>query len=70
MSDEVKIIGKPEVTDKVGVSYQTLWTWMRDDKFPRSRELGGGKVGWILSEVDEWILNRPKVQLKKNDKVA
>ncbi len=69
MVDEIKILMKPEVTDKIGVSYQTLWVWMQEGKFPRSRELVNGKVGWIAKEVDDWILSRPVVRLKK-DKVA
>jgi predicted DNA-binding transcriptional regulator AlpA len=69
VTDEIKFIMKPEVTNKVGVSYQTLWTWMQQGKFPRSRELAGGKIGWVLSEVNEWILNRPVVRLKDDPPV-
>ncbi len=69
MADEIKIIMKPEVTDKIGVSHQTLWTWMQEGKFPRSRELANGKVGWIASEVMSGSLSRPVVRLKR-DKVA
>jgi predicted DNA-binding transcriptional regulator AlpA len=36
-----RIVSKPEVLDRVGVTYPTIWTWMREGKFPRSRELGG-----------------------------
>ncbi len=36
-----RLISKLQVLDRVGVSYPTLWQWMRQGKFPRSRELGG-----------------------------
>ena len=59
-----RLISKPEVLDRVGVTYPTIWTWMRNGKFPRSRELGGGKAAWVESEVDAWIKNRPIIPLK------
>lgn len=57
-ANQVRLISKPEVLDRVGVSYPTLWLWMREGKFPRSRELGG-KSAWIESEINSWITNRP-----------
>jgi prophage regulatory protein len=62
-ANQVRLISKPEVLDRVGVTYPTLWTWMRAGKFPRSRELGG-KAAWIESEINEWIANRPVRRLK------
>ena len=59
-----RFLSKAEVLEKVGVSYQTLHTWMCANKFPRSRELGDNRVGWLASEVNAWILSRPKRRLK------
>ena len=67
-ADAIRLISKPEVLDRVGVTYPTLWAWMRAGKFPRSRELGG-KAAWIESEVEEWIAALP-VRRLKGDKVA
>ena len=53
-----RIVSKPEVLDRVGVTYPTIWLWMREGKFPRSRELGG-KSCWLESEIEDWILSRP-----------
>lgn len=63
-----RLISKPEVLERVGVTYPTIWAWMRQGKFPRSRELGG-KIAWIESEVNEWIANRPVRRLKGDAKV-
>jgi predicted DNA-binding transcriptional regulator AlpA len=63
----VRFLSKYEVIDRVGVSYPTIWFWMRGGKFPRSRELGG-KAAWIESEIDAWIVSRPTKRLK-GDKV-
>jgi predicted DNA-binding transcriptional regulator AlpA len=60
-----RLLSKSEVLEIVGVSYATLWGWMRADppKFPRSREVGG-KSMWFSSEVDDWLDALPKRRLK------
>ena len=61
--DDARLLSKVEVLDRVGVTYPTIWTWMREGRFPRSREVGG-KTFWIASEIDAWIKALPTVQLK------
>jgi prophage regulatory protein len=58
-----RFIGKTEVLNRVGASYPTIWQWMREGKFPRSRELGG-RSAWIESEIETWIKGRPIRRLK------
>ena len=58
-----RLISKPEVLDRVGVTFPTLWAWMRAGVFPRSRDLGG-RACWLESEIDAWIENRPIRRLK------
>lgn len=62
----VRLISKPEVLDRVGVTFPTIWKWMREGKFPRSRELGG-KSCWIKSEVEAWINALPTRRLKGDE---
>jgi predicted DNA-binding transcriptional regulator AlpA len=59
----IRLISKPEVLDRVGVTYPTLWSWMREGKFPRSRQLGG-KAAWVESEIEAWITALPVRRLK------
>jgi predicted DNA-binding transcriptional regulator AlpA len=63
---QVRLISKPEVLDRVGVTYPTLWSWMREGKFPRARELGG-KAAWVGSEIERWIVALPTRRLKGDD---
>lgn len=58
-----RLIDKAEVLRRVPVTYVTLWTWMQEDKFPRSRNIGG-KSAWLEHEIEAWIKARPKVPLK------
>jgi predicted DNA-binding transcriptional regulator AlpA len=63
MSKEIRLLSKPEVLDRTGVTYPTIWAWMRDGTFPRSRVLGG-KSCWLESEINDWITNLPVRKLK------
>jgi prophage regulatory protein len=58
-----RLLSKLEVLDRVGVTYGTLWSWMQQGKFPRSRQLGG-KAAWLESEIEGWINNLPTRRLK------
>ena len=64
-----KLISKRELLQIVPLSYPSIWNRMRRGEFPRSIKLDdtGAKVAWILSEVEEWIASRPRVQLKPPD---
>ena len=64
-----RLVRKREVLERVGVTFPTLWVWMRRGEFPRARELGAGKLCWLESELTEWMKNRP-TRTYKGDEVA
>jgi prophage regulatory protein len=53
-----KFLRKQDLRAKVPVSYPTIWRWEKAGKFPARRRLGPNIVGWLESEVDEWIASR------------
>jgi prophage regulatory protein len=59
-----RFIYRNELLARVGVTYTSIWLWVRDGKFPAPRELGGGhqrgRLAWLESEIDEWMNSRPK----------
>ncbi len=59
----MRLIYKPELLDRVGLSYCTIWTMMRDGRFPRSRVVGG-KIAWYESDIDRWLEQLPVRRLK------
>jgi prophage regulatory protein len=59
-----KVLRLPKVIDITGVPRSGIYARMADGKFPKSIRLGARAVGWIESEVDEWILDRIKQSRK------
>ena len=60
----LRLLMKPEVLLIAGgVSYVTLWSWMRAGTFPRSRVVGG-KSMWRSDEVQAWLDALPVRPLK------
>jgi predicted DNA-binding transcriptional regulator AlpA len=65
----LRLLTKPEVRRIAGgVSYVTLWSWMRAGRFPRSRVVGG-KSMWLSSEIDAWLADLPVRALKGDPEV-
>jgi predicted DNA-binding transcriptional regulator AlpA len=58
-----RLLSKHDVVAITGLSFPTLWAWMRDGKFPRSRVVGGRSM-WLYSEIHAWVAALPVRQLK------
>ena len=48
----------PEVQARTGLSRSTIYVRLDQGRFPRPVSLGSRAVGWIESELDEWIRER------------
>ena len=53
-----KVIKLPAVMKISAGSRASIYKWMAEDKFPKSISLGGRAVGWVESEVFEWVNQR------------
>jgi prophage regulatory protein len=53
-----RIIRKPELFEKIGLSDATIWRMERAGRFPKRVQLGGNSVGWLESEISQWISDR------------
>ena len=58
MSQEEMILREPEVRRITGLSRSTRWRMIRSRKFPAPVLLGASAVGWIKSEIQQWIQDR------------
>ena len=52
------ILRLPEVKARTGLSRSTIYLRMSEGTFPQSISLGPRNVGWVASEIDEWISDR------------
>ncbi len=50
-----KILRLPNVLDRTGLSRSTVYQRVTEGRFPRPVSLGARAVGWIETEVEEWI---------------
>jgi len=50
-----RVLRKRDMRDKLGLSDVTVWRMERDGNFPKRINIGPNSVGWIESEVDDWI---------------
>ena len=51
-----KILRLKDVLETTGLARATVYKMMTDSSFPKSIALGERSVGWLESEVQEWIL--------------
>jgi len=51
-----KILRLPEVKSRTGLSRSTIYLRITKGQFPSSISLGDRAVGWIETEVNEWIV--------------
>jgi len=57
---EERVLRKPEVIGRSGMSGTTIWRLEKSGKFPRRVKLGGAAVGWMASEFESWLAERTK----------
>ena len=60
LKDTETIIRLPTVIRLTGLSRSSIYRKMDDGDFPSSVNLGARAIGWLLSEVLEWIRSRPR----------
>jgi predicted DNA-binding transcriptional regulator AlpA len=64
----VRLLSKAEILAITGVTFPTVWAWMRAGTFPRSRVVGG-KSMWLSSEIEQWLMELPLRALKGDAEV-
>lgn len=54
----MRILRLKNVLDITGLARSTIYAYIEKGFFPKPVSLGERSVGWLESEVDEWILAR------------
>ena len=63
----IKIIRVKQLCEILSVSRSTLWRMEKDGHLPPRRQFAKRSVGWIESELNDWLESRPFTQAKDQD---
>ena len=58
---DLAILRLPQVEQRTGLSRSTLYQYMKDGYFPKPVPLGPRAVGWLESDVSDWIATRVRM---------
>jgi prophage regulatory protein len=53
-----RILRLPEVKSATGLSRSTIYSQMADGIFPKPISLGARAVGWVNSDIEQWLDSR------------
>jgi len=53
-----RILRKPEVLERTGLSGTTLWREVKAERFPSPVQLSPHRIGWFESSVNAWMDKR------------
>ncbi len=57
-----EVLKLPAVQAKTQLSRSSVYRLEAEGKFPKRIHLGAGhSVGWYAHEIEEWLVNRPRV---------
>ena len=62
--NNARILRLPQVKAATGLSRSTIYAKVKAGEFPRYIALGVRSVGWLESEIQEWIDERVKASRK------
>lgn len=54
----LKILRLPDVMERTGLPKSTVYLRISEGTFPTSIALGYRTVGWLESDIEDWISNR------------
>jgi len=57
---ELAILRCPQVQKRTGLSRSTLYQYIKVGGFPKPVQLGLRAVGWLESDISDWIATRVK----------
>jgi len=53
-----RLIRLPEVKSMTGLGRSSIYTYMKEGKFPQSVQITERTIGWNETEIQDWITQR------------
>ena len=66
ISREPNILRRHQVQQRTGLSRSTLYQYIKEGGFPAPVQLGPRAVGWLESDISDWITARVKLARQGN----
>jgi len=60
MNNKTQILKRSEVEKRYGLSRSTIYRLVERGEFPKPVRLTSHSVGWLESQLEEWLNNRIK----------
>jgi prophage regulatory protein len=57
-----RLLRLPEVIEITGLGRDTIYRYIREDRFPRQRRISERASGWREDEIAAWVDSRPTVE--------
>jgi prophage regulatory protein len=64
------VIRFPEVKSRCGISHSNIYNQINQGTFPKPIRLGERAVGWLSSEIDDWLSRKAEERLQHPSKKA
>lgn len=58
LENKDRFIRLKEVEELTGLKRATIYLYMKQGKFPQNVPLFGNSVGWLESEIKQWMQNK------------
>lgn len=59
MANTDRFLLEKAVRELTGLSRSQRWRLEKENLFPRRRRIGKRRVGWLQSEIADWVRTRP-----------
>lgn len=66
LQNALSILRRKQVQARTGLSRSTLYQFVSDGTFPKPVKLGARAVGWVESEISDWLTQ----QIEQSRKAA
>lgn len=65
---KTRILRLPTVITHTGLSRSSIYLRISEDRFPKPISLGGRAVGWIETEINDWLSQQIEASRKGEQK--
>ena len=66
--ERTRIYRRKQLEHHLGLSRSTIYSMMKQGRFPRPIRLSPGAVGWTSESIDQWLQDRKNGNFRRYDR--